>query len=68
MRRWLRRKSPSRTELIERKHRLEGEIAALRNEIRRRETSGRSVGDAPARLQLLQDQHLRTRLEIDRSA
>jgi hypothetical protein len=64
----MRRKRPSRSELVERKHRLEGEINVLRSEMRRRRGRGQSTGDVERRLARAQQQHVQTRLEIDRTA
>lgn len=64
--RW-RRRRPSRAELIERKHRLEGEINALTAEVRRQQRAGEATAELEASLARLRDRHYRTRLEIDRT-
>jgi hypothetical protein len=64
----MRRRRPSRAELVERKHRLEGEINVLRSELRRRRGRGQPTADVERRLAQAQQQHLQTRLEIDRTA
>ncbi|MGI9604763.1 MAG: hypothetical protein ACR2P0_01360 [Acidimicrobiales bacterium] len=64
--RW-RRPRPRRSELIDRKHRLAGEISMLNAEVRRLRASGRPTGDAERRLEQLRSEHYRTRLEIDRA-
>lgn len=63
-----RRKRPSRAELIDRKHRLEGEINVLRSELRRRRHRGVDTSDVEHRLTQAQRHHHQTRLEIDRTA
>lgn len=67
--RWFRRQSQGlrRSELIDRKHRLEGEIRSLSREVERRRSAGRDVADMEARLASLQYQHHQTRLAIDRT-
>jgi len=70
--RWLkslrpRRPQPGRAELIDRKHRLEGEISMLAAEVRRLRTSGRPTGDVTPRLEKARSKHYQTRLEIDRA-
>lgn len=61
-------KRRSRSELVERKHSLEGEINVLSMELERRRSSGQRTTDLEARLDLLRNRHHRTRLEIDRTA
>ena len=63
-----RRKRPSRTELVERKHQLEGEINVLRSELRRLRRSGQDTADVERRLTEAQRRHYETRLEIDRTS
>lgn len=67
MRRRLRRKKPTRSELIERKHGLEGEIRALMAELGRLEARNASTAGVQRRLDRLRDQQYRTRHEIDRT-
>ena len=62
-----RRKSPSRQELIERKHQLEGEIQALAAEVKRRRRRGAPVDELERRLATLRHQHHETRLRIDQT-
>lgn len=64
---WNKRRPPSRAELIERKHQLEGRINVLAAEVKRRRKSGEPVGDLEARLDHLRSRHYQTRLEIDRT-
>lgn len=64
---WRRRRQPGRQELIDRKHRIAGEITMLSAEVRRRHASGRPVGDREQQLAQLRSQHYRTRLEIDQA-
>lgn len=63
-----RRKRPGRTELVQRKHRLEGEINVLRSELRRRTGRGLDTADVERRLEQAQERHFQTRLEIDRTS
>lgn len=63
----MRRKRPSRAELIERKHRLEGEINVLRAELRSRMQRGDDTAAIERRLTQAQRRHYETRLEIDRT-
>ncbi len=67
--RWLRRRSPSptRRELIDRKHGLEGEIANLSAEVRRLHQRGADAASQENRLTRLRTEHYQTRLAIDRS-
>ena len=67
MRRWLRRTQPTRSELIDRKHELEGEIRSLRAELRRLEARRASTSGIQRRIERLRDLHYRTRQEIDRA-
>jgi len=62
-----RRRRPGRTELIERKHRLAGEITALAAEVRRLQARGAPTGEAERRLEYLRSRHFQTRLEIDQA-
>jgi hypothetical protein len=64
----IRRKRQSRASLIERKHRLEGEINVLRSELRRRQRRSHDTADVERRLAQAQQRHFQTRLEIDRTA
>ena len=64
----MRRRRPSRVELVDRKHRLEGEINVLRGELRRLLKRGHDTAAVEHRLARAQQQHYRTRLEIDRTA
>jgi hypothetical protein len=66
---WFRRRSsnPSRRQLIDRKHRLEGEIRMLAAEVRRLQGRGVDVGSQEAQLARLRSEHLETRLAIDRA-
>ena len=66
--RWRKRARPSRQQLIERKHQLEGEIRLLAAEVRRRRQRGAPVTDLEAKLSGLRHRHHQTRLEIDRAA
>lgn len=68
MRIWWRHSAPSRQQLIDRKHQLEGEIAALAAEVRRRRRRGVAVEDLETRLVTKRDRHHQTRLQIDRTA
>ncbi len=62
-----RRRPPGRAELIERKHRLEGEINVLSAELRRRQRLGESTGDLERKLEQARSRHHQTRMEIDRA-
>lgn len=64
----MRRRRTSRAELVERKHRLEGEINVLRSELRRLRSRGQDTADTERRLAQAQRRHYETRLEIDRTA
>ena len=64
----IRRKRPARGQLVERKHLLEGEIATLRAELRRRRRRNQDTADIERRLARAQQRHYQTRLEIDRTA
>ena len=59
---------PGRSELVERKHRLEGEINVLRSELRRCQGRGQNTADLERRLARAQQQHFQARLDIDRTA
>lgn len=65
---WNKRSHPTRAELIERKHQLEGHINVLASEVKRRRKNGEPVGDLEARLDHLRSRHYQTRLDIDRTA
>lgn len=67
MRIWRRSAQPSREELIDRKHRLEGEIRMLAAEVKRRRRRGASVPELEQRLAAMRHQHHQTRLQIDRT-
>ena len=67
MLRWKKKGQPSRSELIDRKHRIAGEIRSARNEIQRRARQGEPVGELEHKLTQLESQHYETRLEIDRA-
>ncbi len=67
MRIWHRRSRPTRQELIDRKHQLEGEIQTLGREVERRRRRGASVVELEARLATIRHQHHQTRLRIDRT-
>ena len=64
---WWRQRRPSRRELIDRKHRLDGEIRSLAAEVRRRRGRGEDVSGLETRLVGLRRRHYQTRLEIDRT-
>lgn len=61
------RRGPTRAKLIQRKHDLEGQIAGLTADVRRARQRGEDATAAEARLERLQSEHHRTRLEIDRT-
>ena len=65
--RWKKRTGPTRAELIERKHQLEGQIRVLAAELKRRRARGLSTGSLEARLDRLRTRHYETRLQIDRT-
>jgi hypothetical protein len=67
MRIWRRRAQPGREELIDRKHRLEGEIRVLAAEVKRRRRRGGSVTELERRLAAMRQRHHQTRLRIDRT-
>ena len=67
LRRLFTRERIGRTELIERKHRLEGEIAILASEARSRRQRGEDTGEVDRRLARARERHYRTRLDIDRA-
>ena len=67
IRRWFARERPGRAELIERKHRLEGEIALLAAEARSTRRRGDDASDVERRLAAARAKHYQTRLEIDRA-
>jgi hypothetical protein len=62
-----RRRAPTRAELIERKHDVEGQIAGLMADIGRRHHRGLDASDLEARLSRLRNEHYRTRLQIDQT-
>lgn len=64
----MRRKRSSRAQLVQRKHTLEGEINALRAELRRQRLRGDDTTKVERRLARAQQRHYQTRLEIDRTA
>lgn len=64
----MRRKRPSRAQLVQRKHTFEGEINALRAELRRERMRGHDTTEVERRLARAQQHHYQTRLEIDRTA
>jgi hypothetical protein len=63
----IRRKRLTRAELIERKHRLEGEINTLQSDLRRQERCGQDTALTESRLARARRLHYQTRLEIDRA-
>jgi hypothetical protein len=67
MRKWRRRAQPSRQQLIDRKHQLEGEIRSLAAEANRRRKRGEPVTDLERRLETTRQRHHETRLRIDRT-
>lgn len=58
---------PTRAELIDRKHRLAGEIEQLNRRIRAGTERGDDVGSLQARVERLRHEHHQTRLRIDRT-
>ena len=62
-----RRKKPTRDELIERKHQLDGEIRMLAAEVKRLKARGADATAQEARLSVLRSNHHKTRLQIDRT-
>ena len=64
---WKKRTYPTRAELIERKHQLEGQINVLAAELRRRSARGEPTDSIETRLDQLRDRHHQTRLLIDRT-
>ncbi|MDX2343185.1 MAG: hypothetical protein QNL12_05325 [Acidimicrobiia bacterium] len=67
MMRWPRRRRPTRSELIDRKHQLEGEIRALAADVKRSRNRGAPVDELEARLATMRHQHHQIRLRIDRT-
>ena len=67
MMRRARRRQPTRAELIDRKHQLEGEIRTQAAEIRRLRAQNKPTAHAESRLDRLRDLQYRTRQEIDRA-
>lgn len=63
----VRRKPKTRAELIERKHRLAGEIRSLEAERRQLAARNQPTGGVESRLDQLRNDHYRTRQEIDRA-
>ena len=61
------RKPLTRAELIERKHRLAGEIRSLEAERRQLAARHQPTAGVESRLDQLRNQHYRTRQEIDRA-
>jgi hypothetical protein len=59
---------PTRQELIDRKHELEGEIRSIAGEVQRQRSRGRDVAELEAQMARLRDQHHQTRMQIDRTA
>ena len=64
---WRKRAAPTRRQLIERKHQLEGEIRMLAAEVRRLRSRGADVASHESRLGRLRSEHHQTRLAIDRA-
>lgn len=64
---WRRRSQPGRAELIDLKHRLEGEIRVLAAELKRQRQRGAPLDDLEARLVRMRQRHHDTRLQIDRT-
>lgn len=62
-----RRRAPTRAELIERKHDIEGQIAGVTADIRRRRSRDLDAADLEARLSRLRNEHYQTRLRIDQT-
>ena len=62
-----RRRRPGRAELIDRKHRLAGEITMLSAEVRRLQARGQPSAVAERRLEQARSRHYQTRLEIDQA-
>lgn len=58
---------PTRAELIDRKHRLQGEIEQLNRRIRVGVQRGDDVSSLQARAERLRHEHHETRLRIDRT-
>ena len=61
------RRSPTRSELIERKRRLQEQINAAAAEVRRLQNAHQPTEGAEARLAELRDEFVQTRLAIDRA-
>ena len=61
------RRSPGRTELVEKKRRLQEAINEATAEVRRLRNAGRPTAAAEARLLKLRDEFVQTRLAIDRA-
>jgi hypothetical protein len=66
--RWFRRQRPSRQDLIDHKHQLEGEIRALASEVAKQRARGLDVDQLDARLARMRQRHHQTRLKIDRTS
>lgn len=58
---------PTRAELIDRKHRLQGEIEQLNRRIQAGNQRGENTGSLQARVEQLRHEHHQTRLRIDRT-
>ena len=63
-----RRREPTRAELIDRKHQLDGEIRMLAAEVKRLRARGVDTAAKEVRLRKLRSDHHATRLQIDRTA
>lgn len=61
------RAGPTRAELIQRKHSLEGQINGLAAELKRLTARGKPTQSIEASLDRLRSRHYQTRLEIDRT-
>ena len=59
--------SPTRAELIERKHQLEGQVNVLAAELRRKSARGQPTGSLEARFDHFRSLHYQARLQIDRA-
>jgi hypothetical protein len=65
--RWKKQKAPTRAELIDRKHQLEGQINVLAAELKRLSARNEPVDNLESRLDQLRNRHHQTRLQIDRT-
>lgn len=61
------RRGPSRAELVERKHQLEGTINVLAVQLKERNARNEPTDALEERLERLRNQHYQTRLQIDRT-